>query len=137
MLSLAERDKPAGLLAGRHFVELGFELAATAGTAAALVADGVPVKTVVAKLGDAEGADAVELIGSGLIDLVVNTPRGRGPRADGAHIRSAATRCRVPCITTVAAALAAAAGIAELATSEPTARPLQEYHRAGQLRLGM
>ncbi len=137
LLSLAARDKPAGLVAARHFVELGFELAATEGTAAMLTAEGVPVATVVAKIGDAAGVDAVELIGSGVIHLVVNTPRGRGPRADGAHIRHAATRCRVPCITTVAAALAAAAGIAEWTTSEPTARPLQEYHRADQLRLGM
>jgi carbamoyl-phosphate synthase large subunit len=137
LLSLAARDKPAGLIAARHFVELGFELAATAGTASMLSAEGLPVATIVAKIGDAEGVDAVDLISSGAVDLVVNTPRGHGPRADGAHIRRAATRCRVPCITTVAAALAAAAGIAEWTTSEPIARPLQEYHRAGQLRLGM
>ena len=81
--------------------------------------------------------DAVDLISSGKVDLVVNTPRGRGPRADGAHIRRAATRHRVSCITTVAAALAAAAGIGERAASEPSVRSLQEYHRDGQLRLGM
>ena len=53
------------------------------------------------------------------------------------HIRRAAVRCRVPCITTVAAALAAAAGIAERAEREPQARSLQDYHRGDQLRLGM
>jgi carbamoyl-phosphate synthase large subunit len=135
-LSLADRDKPAGLRAARRFAEMGFQLAATVGTAAALHAEGLPVTVEVAKVGES-GSDAVELISSGKVDLVINTPRGRGPRADGDHIRRAATRHRVPCITTVAAALAAAAGIAERAASEPTVRPLQEYYRDGQLPLGV
>jgi carbamoyl-phosphate synthase large subunit len=134
-LSLADRDKGAGLVAARRFAELGFQLVATAGTAAALEADGTPVAAVVAKLRAGEvGEDAVELISSGKVDLVINTPRGSGPRADGAHIRRAAVRHRVACITTVPAALAAAAGIAEWSTSESTVRSLQEYHRDGQLR---
>jgi carbamoyl-phosphate synthase large subunit len=136
-LSLADRDKRAGVDLARRFVELGFALAATTGTAASLEADGLPVATVVAKVGEGAGEDAVDLISSGKVDLVVNTPRGRGPRADGDHIRRAATRHRVPCITTVAAARAAAAGIAERAAHAPAVRPLQEYHRDSQLRLGV
>ncbi len=136
-LSLADRDKRSGLLAARRFAELGFALVATAGTAAALEAEGIPVSAVVAKVGEEPGVDAVELISSGKVDLVVNTPRGRGPRADGAHIRRAALLHKVPCLTTVPAALAAAAGIAELASHEPTVRSLQEYHRDGQMRLGV
>ena len=135
--SLADRDKRSGLGAARRFTELGFAIAATAGTAAALEAEGLPVATTVAKVGEGNGADAVDLISSGKVDLVVNTPRGRGPRADGAHIRRAAIRHHVPCITTVAAALAAAGGIAARAADEPTVRPLQEYHRDGQLGLGI
>ena len=65
-------------------------LAATSGTAAFLESNGVPVATVVAKVGESGAADAVDLIASGRVQLVVNTPRGRGPRADGVHIRSAA-----------------------------------------------
>ena len=135
-LSLADRDKAVGLRVARRFVECGFSLVATSGTAAALVAEGLPVASVVAKVGDEHGdaVDAVDLIASGQVDLVVNTPRGRGPRADGDHIRRAATRHKVPCITTVAAALAAAAGIAELGF-EPIVRSLQEYHDDQQLRL--
>ncbi|HEX6311609.1 MAG TPA: carbamoyl-phosphate synthase large subunit [Acidimicrobiia bacterium] len=133
-LSLADRDKPAGLLAARRFAELGFSLVATGGTAAALEAEGIPVDEVVAKVGEA-GVDAVDLISSGKVDLVVNTPRGRGPRADGDHIRRAATLHRVACLTTVAAARAAAAGIAEWTTQVATVRSLQQYHRDGQLRL--
>jgi carbamoyl-phosphate synthase large subunit len=143
-LSLADRDKPAGLTAARRFADLGFTLVATAGTAAACEAEGIPVGAVVAKLGPGErsdgdpgvvGVDAVDLIASGKVNLVVNTPRGRGPRADGAHIRLAASAHGVPCLTTIAAALAAAAGIAESRTEEPRVRSLQEYHRDAQLRL--
>ncbi|MFO1537026.1 MAG: carbamoyl-phosphate synthase large subunit [Actinomycetota bacterium] len=139
-LSLADRDKPGGLLAARRFAELGFALAATAGTADALRADGLTVATVVAKVGDdraGDVADAVDLIAQGAVDLVVNTPRGRGPRADGDHIRRAAIRHKVACITTVAAALAAGAGIAEQLAHEPIVRSLQDYHDDGQMRLGV
>ncbi len=128
-LSLAPRDKPAGLAVARQFEALGFSLAATLGTAGYLRDHGVAVTTLVAKVGE-EGlaADAVELIASGKVQLVVNTPRGRGPRADGTHIRSTALAHRVPCLTTLAAARAAAAGIADWATHPLAVRSLQELH---------
>jgi carbamoyl-phosphate synthase large subunit len=126
-LSLADRDKAAGLDAARQFSVLGFELAATSGTAAALEAAGIPVSTVVAKVGDPEGEDAVALIAEGKVQLVVNTPRGRGPRADGIHIRSTSLLHQVPCLTTVAAARAAAAGIADWIKHPLSVRSLQEY----------
>jgi len=140
MFSLADRDKAAGMVVARRFVELGFSLVATAGTAAALEAEGLRVDALVGKLGSDDapgdgGLDAVELLMSGKVDLVVNTPRGRGPRADGAHIRRTATAQGIACLTTVAAGLAAAAGIAERSGREPAVRSLQEYHRDGQLRL--
>ncbi len=126
--SLAERDKAAGVPVARHFSELGFELVATAGTAALLEAAGIPVATVVAKVGDAVGTDAVEMIAGGKVQLVVNTPRGRGPRADGVHIRATALVHQVPCLTTVAAARAAAAGIGDWIRHPLSVRSLQEYH---------
>ncbi|MGH9205835.1 MAG: carbamoyl-phosphate synthase large subunit, partial [Acidimicrobiales bacterium] len=95
-LSLADRDKAGGLMAARRFAELGFSLAATDGTAAYLEGHGLAVDIVVAKVGESPSsgsagpADAVDLIASGKVKLVVNTPRGRGPRADGRHIRVAA-----------------------------------------------
>jgi carbamoyl-phosphate synthase large subunit len=133
-LSLADRDKPAGLLAARRFAALGFSIAATERTARVLQDSGVEVDTIVAKVGEEIGVDAVDLISSGKVDLVVNTPRGRGPRADGMHIRRAALAHGVACVTTVAAAIAAAAGIAEEAQRDPEVRSLQEYHADGQLR---
>jgi len=135
--SVADRDKPSGLDAAKGFVEAGFKIAATAGTAAFLSAAGVPVATVVAKLtpsgareeGQAEGApDAVEMIRKGQIQLVVNTPRGSGPRSDGAYIRRAAMQHKVPLLTTVAAARASAAGVVERRKKPFTVKSLQELH---------
>jgi carbamoyl-phosphate synthase large subunit len=135
-MSLADRDKPAGVAVARRFAALGFAIAATPGTAAALEAAGVPVAEVVSKLSDGTGTTAVDLLASGKVNLVVNTPRGRGPRADGAYIRSAAARHGVSVITTAAAAMAAAGGIADWAAHELRVRPLQEYLATDQLRLG-
>ena len=127
-LSLADRDKEVGLEAARGFVELGLELAATSGTAKYLQTHGVPVSTIVAKLGE-EGTDAVELVKSGVVQLVINSPRGRGPRADGEHIRAAAGAQGIPLLTTGNAALAAARGLADWRTHPLAVRTLQEYHR--------
>ncbi len=128
-LSLADRDKPAGLEVARRFADLGFSLAATMGTAGYLRSHGLNVETLVAKVGE-EGmaADAVELIADGKVQLVINTPRGRGPRADGTHIRAASVAHRVPCLTTLAAARAAAAGLADLEAHPLSVRCLQELH---------
>jgi carbamoyl-phosphate synthase large subunit len=130
-LSLADRDKPAGLGVARAFSELGFALAATLGTAGYLRAQGVAVDTLVAKVGE-EGvaSDAVDLIAQGKVQLVVNTPRGLGPRADGQHIRAAAVAYKVPCLTTLAAARAAAAGMADARDHPLQVRALQDLHPA-------
>jgi carbamoyl-phosphate synthase large subunit len=137
-LSLADRDKAAGVEVASAFVALGFSLAATSGTASYLGAGGIDVQTIVAKVGDVaedgsalervEEADAVDLIERGAIQLVVNTPKGRGPRADGAYIRQAASANDVPCVTTIAAARAAAAGIADWGLHALEVRSLQEHH---------
>jgi len=127
-MSLADRDKVVGTEAARQFVEAGFSIAATSGTAAALEAAGVTVATRVAKVGEASGTDAVELIASGDVNLVVNSPRGRGARADGAHIRSEAAVHGIPCLTTAAAGLAAASGILDRAAHELRVRTIQEFH---------
>ncbi len=128
-MSLANRDKTVGIEAARRFVQAGFTIAATAGTADALDLAGIAVAIRVAKVGEGTGMDAVELIESDRVQLVVNSPRGRGARADGAHIRAAAAAQGVPCLTTAAAGLAAASGILDRAAHEVTVRTLQEYHQ--------
>jgi carbamoyl-phosphate synthase large subunit len=125
--SLADRDKAGGVAVGRRLAELGFSLVATECTAAALEAAGVPVAEVVGKVAEGSPTTAVDLLSGGKIDLVVNTPRGRGPRADGDYIRAAAAQHGVPCLTTVAAARAAAEGIADRARHPLEVRSLQEH----------
>jgi carbamoyl-phosphate synthase large subunit len=125
--SLADRDKLAGRTAARGLADLGYRLVATSGTAADLEKHGVPVTSVVPKLGEG-GVDAVQLISSGQIDLIINTPRGRGSRADGYQIRQAANVHGVSCLTTVAAALAAVKSMGEQARHPLTVRSLQEFH---------
>ena len=137
--SLADRDKASGAVVAARFAELGFSVVATTGTADYLMDHGVVVESVVDKVGEPEPgsgrADAVELISTGQIQLVVNTPQGRGPRADGAYIRTTASIHQVPCLTTVAAARAAASGIADWGRHVLSVRSLQEFHEEGQLRL--
>jgi carbamoyl-phosphate synthase large subunit len=127
-MSLADRDKAAGLEIANSFRNLGFDIAATSGTAAFLGSNGVPVATVTARVGEPGSSNAAELIAAGAVQLVVNTPRGRGPRADGAYIRTEAQLHQVPCLTTVAAARAAAAGIAEWRGHPLSVLSLQELH---------
>ena len=128
-LSLADRDKEVGVKTAQRFRELGFLIAATSGTAEHLTRNGIDVATVVAKIGEPNGQDAVDLIESGEVVLVVNSPRGRGPRADGAHIRAAAGKYNIPLLTTAAAGLAAVNGMADRAEHPLEVRPLQEYHQ--------
>ncbi len=138
--SLADRDKATGALAAQVLVDLGFRIVATSGTARFLGAEGIEVDQVVAKVtpgaGGDDGADGVELISSGAVQMVVNSPRGRGPRADGAHLRRAAGSAGVPLLTTASAALAAARGLVEATKGEMSVRSLQDWHARSRGPLG-
>ncbi len=129
-LSLNDQDKPAGIVVARRLRERGLAIAATAGTADHLRRYGVEVDRVLGKVTDgADGPTAVDLIADGTIAFVVNTPRGSVGRSDGEQIRKAASLHRVSCVTTVAAALAAAQGLGETGDGPLGVRTLQEYHR--------
>jgi carbamoyl-phosphate synthase large subunit len=128
-LSLADGDKPAGLVVAKRLRELGLGIAATQGTAEYLARFDQPVDLVVGKVSEGAQLTAVDLIADGKISFVVNTPQGRGGRTDGEQIRKAATRHRVSSVTTVEAALAAVQGMAEQAGDQLTVRSLQEFHR--------
>ncbi|MGH3145967.1 MAG: carbamoyl-phosphate synthase large subunit, partial [Rubrobacter sp.] len=108
-ISVANREKRAVVLIARAFADLGFELSASEGTAEVLKNNGLPVM-VVPKIGEL-GEDVLGLIEAGDVDLIVNTPWGRGPRTDGYLIRRRALMHGVPCITTLAGAAAAIQGI--------------------------
>jgi carbamoyl-phosphate synthase large subunit len=130
-LSLADGDKPAGIVVARRLRELGLGIAATTGTADYLASFGVSVDAVVGKISDGHGINAVNLIAGGDIAFVVNTPQGQGggARSDGEQIRKAAITHRVSSVTTVEAALAAVQGMAEQVGHDLSVRSLQEYHR--------
>jgi len=127
-LSLADGDKPAGLVVAKRLRELGLGIAATKGTAEYLARFDQPVDLVVGKVSEGAELTAVQLIADGKIVFVINTPQGRGGRTDGEQIRKAANSNRVSSVTTVEAALAAVQGMAEQGTDHLTVRSLQEFH---------
>jgi carbamoyl-phosphate synthase large subunit len=125
-ISVANRDKRGILLAARRLAEFGFKILATEGTSAVLARAGVASVRVLKR---SEGSpNAADMIESGQVDLVVNTPFGREPRTDGYFIRTAAARAGVPCITTMQGTLAAVQGIEALRSGPSSPVSLQEYH---------
>jgi carbamoyl-phosphate synthase large subunit len=127
--SLADRDKVAGLELARELSQLGFRLAATVGTAGFLRSNDVTVHTLVGKVGLGDLAiDAIKLIASGEVQMVVNTPSGSSAHSDGAEIRTACIGHGVSCLTTLSAGFAAAKGIADTRARGWRVRTLQELH---------
>jgi carbamoyl-phosphate synthase large subunit len=128
-LSLADSDKVAGVEVASKLRELGFTIAATVGTAGFLRSRGVSVDTLVGKIGAADlGVDAVSLIATGQVNMVINTPSGRSARADGAAIRMACTVYKTACMTTLSAAQAAVVGIGDTRAQGWRVASLQELH---------
>jgi carbamoyl-phosphate synthase large subunit len=111
-LSVREGDKPAAVVLGQKLAALGFALCATGGTASALAGSGLAVTRVRKVSEPGEGPTVVDLVRRRAVELVVNTPDGRGARSDGYLIREAALLARVPCVTTVSGAAAAVEAIA-------------------------
>ncbi|MEX5633906.1 carbamoyl-phosphate synthase large subunit [Parafrankia sp. FMc2] len=130
-VSVANRDKRAMIFPIKRLADLGFVVYATAGTADVLRRNGVKAVVLGKHRAPSENlVDCVEMIMSGQIDLVINTPWGVGPRLDGYEIRTACVSAGVPCITTIQAAAACVQGIESLVRGELGVRPLQEYHTA-------
>jgi carbamoyl-phosphate synthase large subunit len=129
-ISLADKDKEMGIPAAHGLAVLGFHLLATDGTAAFLAKQGVTCVTVRKNsqgIGPMGEKTIVEMINGGEIDLVINTPVGRGTRVDGWAIRTAAIQRSIPCITTTAGFSAAVEGIKFLQSNALTVKPLQEW----------
>jgi carbamoyl-phosphate synthase large subunit len=129
-LSVHDRDKAALLPVARRLAGLGFELVATAGTAAYLEGESLAVR-VVHKVHEGHPHVVDHLI-NGEIDLVVNTPLGRASHEDDAEIRRTALKYDIPCITTLSGAMAAAEAIAALGRDGLHVRSLQELHQAAR-----
>jgi len=128
-LSLSERDKAASVQPARELTDLGFKLFTTVGTHQLLARYGIP-SAIVRKNSEAgEGLSAVDIISTGQVDLVINTPLGRGTRHDGWLIRTASVQRGIPIITTIAGFKAAVAGITQLSKSEPSVLSLQHWQK--------
>ena len=127
LFTIADRDKQAALEPVRRFRELGFTIMATEGTHRFLLEKGIDTQ-VVFKLGS-DTPNLVDAIKGGRIQLLINTPSGKKGSADSSNIRKAAIKYKIPYITTTAAAIAAAKGIAAIHEGEAQVRSLQSYHR--------
>ena len=129
-LSLSERDKESCVEPARELAALGFDLLTTSGTHDYLAQRGVESKQV-RKHSEGVGADgeptSVDVIHGGQVQLVINTPLGRGSKQDGWMIRTAAIQRSVPCITTVAGFKAAVAGIRDLQGKSLGIQSVQEW----------
>ncbi len=125
-VSVANRDKRAIVFPAKRLSDMGFTLIATGGTAGVLERAGIAV-TRVAKVSEAPH-NVAESIRGGKVDLVINTPFGRGPRSDGYFIRTAAATAGVPCITTLPGVYAAVRGIEAMRGSPSEPRSIQEHH---------
>jgi carbamoyl-phosphate synthase large subunit len=129
-ISLADKDKETGIEPALGFSELGFHILATDGTADFLRTKGIECTTV-RKHSEGTGTlgekTIVDIINAGEIDLVINTPVGRGTRADGWAIRTAAVQRSIPCITTTAGFSAAVDAVRFLQASPLSIKSLQEW----------
>ncbi|HEY2495856.1 MAG TPA: carbamoyl-phosphate synthase large subunit [Candidatus Angelobacter sp.] len=125
-ISVIDRYKQESIELAKRFVELGFSIVATHGTADRLERAGLSVDRVY-KVKEGR-PNVVDLIKGESVQLVVNTPHGAEPWFDEKAIRRAAVTNRIPTITTMAAAWAAADGIAALQRNEVNVRSLQQWH---------
>jgi carbamoyl-phosphate synthase large subunit len=125
-ISVTDHDKPHVAEVARKFVDMGFRLVATEGTADVIEEAGMAVERVY-KVKEGR-PNAVDLIKGERIHLIVNTPQGPDPFFDEKAIRRAAVTARIPTITTLSAARAAAEGIAALQRGEVNVRALQQLH---------
>jgi carbamoyl-phosphate synthase large subunit len=127
LITVCERDRDEKLAqAARHFVQLGFQLLSTEGTASFLQEHGIKSEPIL-KLHQGR-PNIVDAIKNGQIQLIVNTPAGKLSVTDDSYIRKSAIQHNVPYITTVAAAVAAAEGIEAKINQQDAIKSLQEYH---------
>ncbi|MEW5909211.1 MAG: carbamoyl-phosphate synthase large subunit, partial [Thermodesulfobacteriota bacterium] len=126
LFTIADRDKTAALEPVRLFRDLGFRIMATPGTCEFLKENGIETEPV-QKIGYGR-PDLLDAIKNREIHLLINTPSGRKSSQDSSEVRKSAIKYKIPYITTTAAAIAAAKGIAARREGAPKVRSLQTYH---------
>jgi len=126
-ISVMNKDKRAIVFVAKKLADLGFELIATRGTAKVLMNNGIEVQTVF-KVGEGR-PDILDRMKNGEIQLVINTPSGKKPKADEVVIRSQAVAHNIPIITTLSGAEAVVNGIESLLKKGIAVHSIQEYHQ--------
>ncbi len=127
LISVSDKDKEEVLEVARDFLDAGFRILATKGTQKILTDAGI-LSEFVYKLGEAR-PDVNDMIVNGKVDLVINTPISGDDAVDDSYLRKAAIKKKIPYITTIAAAKAAASGIKSM--KKPgcgVIKSLQELH---------
>ena len=127
LITVSQRERPAVLHVAEEFHKLGFQIKATEGTHLFLKEHGIPSEHIL-KMHEGR-PNIVDGIMNKEIGLIINTPSGRLSKYDDSYIRKAAIKYKVPYITTLAAATAAAKGIAAYRLGKGKVRSLQAYHR--------
>jgi carbamoyl-phosphate synthase large subunit len=125
-ISLGSRHKGSAVKLGKDLRDLGFDLIATSGTAALLESEGVPV-TRIKKLAEGQ-PNLIDYLKNEDVELILNTPNGKGARTDEGKIRAAAVQHGVPCITTIAAAEAAIGAMRAIREDVMVVQSLQERY---------
>jgi len=125
LLSLAEKNA-ASAQVGKDFAQLGFRIKATEGTQKFLARHGV-ASELIKKMHEGR-PNIVDGIMNKEIQLVINTPIGKKSQYDDSYIRKAAIKYKIPYVTTLAAALASAKGIAANRSGDAGVKSLQSYH---------
>ncbi len=126
LITVAGRDHQTAVEIARQFAELGFKIRATAGTRACLESEGIRSE-VIRK--EHEGRPSItDAIINKEIQLIINTPEGKASKYDDSYIRKTAVKYKVPYITTLAAAMAAAKGISAHRNGKSDVKSLQSYH---------
>ncbi|MGH9691326.1 MAG: carbamoyl-phosphate synthase large subunit [Candidatus Acidiferrales bacterium] len=126
-MSVSDRDKKNAAAVARDLAAAGLKIIATRGTAAALRQAGIEVEPVY-KVNEGR-PNIVDLVKTGKVNLLINTPLGRESFYDEKSIRRAAIRYNIPCITTLSAASAAARGIRAMAGHGAEVNALQDLHQ--------
>jgi carbamoyl-phosphate synthase large subunit len=111
-ISIAARDRKAVVPVARSLAAMGFHLLCTGGTAQTMNEENITVQ-VVRKIHEGR-PNVLDYLANGTIDLIINTPSGKGARTDEGRIRASAVSHGVPCITTIAGARAAVAAMERL-----------------------
>jgi len=126
LVTVSRKDAPTLPETVKQLVELGFKIKATQGTHQFLASQGID-SDLILKMHEGR-PNIVDAIMNGEIQLVINTPSGKLSQYDDSYIRKAAIKYKVPYITTLAAAAAAAKGIAAYRKGKPKVKALQSYH---------